>query len=133
VLSGRALHETQSFTAQDPFCRAFIGTAPADPPPTAEALDKTRADAPRSLCVEGGGVQPIWTPAHSNTLTIKQGGGLGWGERRMVWHPEEMPPSITMELWNENTVADDLIGTATIPLDTFWCRYILRALCTILL
>jgi hypothetical protein len=88
---GRNLKDTQTFGKQDPYCRAYL--LPGETP-----------DA-RTKCCEGGDTEPIWGVEHQPMLTLALPGEGESAKERLV-----------VELWNENSMVDDLIGTIDMPL-----------------
>ena len=96
--------DTQTFGKQDPYAAAELrpqeGNSSNAPDESAEA--DTR---PRTLPCEGGGTEPRWDASHNHTLVLPLSSAPAAKE-------------LSLTLWNDNFLADDLIGTASTPLDS---------------
>ena len=80
------------FTVQDPFVKFMI--------PTVEDFEK------QTKMVEAGGISPTWLKEHDNSFDFEL-------------QAKDVPDStlkILLEIWNENAIMDDLIGSATIEI-----------------
>ena len=90
VHSAKQLKDTQLFTSQDPYAKVVL-----------EETGETR----QSKCVENGGTEPEFTEVHDNQLRfILTGICL------------EADLTLHVELWNDNSIIDDLIGRLCITL-----------------
>ena len=87
-MCGTGLKNTQWMGAQDPYVKVFV-----QPGPLGE--DKTHA-------LIGGGTEPKWEDIHNNRLQLDL---------------KEGATHIDIEVWNENTISDDLIGKASVDLE----------------
>ena len=97
---GKDLQDVQTFSAQDPYVK--ITLLPMGKTGGTAELDKSKFQA-RTNAVLGGGVCPHWDdPLEYNTkLCVPLAPGA---------------TSIAIEVWNENAVVDDIIGTTTLKL-----------------
>ena len=80
VHCAKNLQNTQTFGAQDPYVVASLGN------PTAAEQWQSH----RTLAIESGGTNPIWSGAHNNAMDFVFGAGT--------------PAELSIQLWNENII-----------------------------
>ena len=65
----------------------------------------------RTDAVAGGGTAPVWLEANHNSVLRLQ-----LPAPHAQTQPQEQPQRLVVEVWNENTMLDDLIGRTDLPL-----------------
>ena len=77
-------------TFQDPYVKATV---------------VENGETAQTKSVEGGGVTPTWEQEHECNLAFK-----------LTEEDTSKPINLRIEIWNENNMVDDLIGSAEIGL-----------------
>ena len=83
-----AIQDVNMFTKQDPYVKA--------------ALLPEKTVTARTLEAYAGGTEPTWDEGHENRLVL-------------TWEEEET--MLEVEIWNQATMGDELIGTTEVDLD----------------
>ena len=106
VFKAEGIQNTQMFSDQDPYVKVYLRrTAVAIEADSGSGGEDEDVKSLRSATAESGGIDPEWDDGLNEIVTNKL----------LFWNSSQAE-AIVFEVWSENTMVDDLVGRAEIPL-----------------